>query len=384
MSSEVASDDDERSIIEYYFSRGYTHESIVKLLSKQHGIHIGERTLRYRLQSYGLRRRCPVYDLAEVRQRVAEQLDGPGSMGGYRSVWHTLRLDGIQVPRQVVATVVRELDPLGCRMRKGKRLKRRKYYAPGPNVCWNIDGYDKLKPFGFPIHGCIDGWSRKIMWLQVARSNNNPEVPAKNFLEFVTEYGGCPVKVRSDCGTENGVLAAIQCEFRGTADAHVFGSSPSNQRIEGWWSFYRRNRSTWWINYFKDLIEKDEFHPGNQLEEEALWYCFSRILQEDLDLVREHWNTHRIRDSKHDTVPGRPDELFFYQNVIGELMGYFFQFLLRNYVLCQTTCYSMKMKLTNFRITLTTLWLTATFIYQATGERQNGCICNLLVLLPSR
>ena len=96
MNSEAASDDDERSIIEYYFSRGYTHESIVKLLSKQHGIHIGERTLRYRLQSYGLRRRCPVYDLAEVRQRVAEQLDGPGSMGGHRSVWRTLRLNGFK------------------------------------------------------------------------------------------------------------------------------------------------------------------------------------------------------------------------------------------------------------------------------------------------
>ena len=188
----------------------------------------------------------------------------------------------------------------------------------------------------------------------------------------------------SDCGTENGVLAAIQCEFRGTTDALVFGSSPSNQRIEEWWSFYRRNRSTWWINYFKDLIEKDEFHPGNQLEEEALWYCFSRILQEDLDLVREHSNTHRSRDSKHNTVPGRPDEVFFLPECNGGIDGYFFQFLLRNYVLCQTTCYSMKMKLTNFRITLTTLRLTATFIYQATGERQNGCICNLLVLLPSR
>ena len=105
-------------------------------------------------------------------------------------------------------------------------------------------------------------------------------------------------------------LRQYSVNLEGTADAHVFGSSP-NQRIEGWWSFYRRNRSTWWINYFKDLIEKDEFHPGNQLEEEALWYCFSRILQEDLDLVREHWNTHRIRNSKHDTVPGRPDEFFF-------------------------------------------------------------------------
>ena len=74
----------------------YTHESIVKLLSKQHSIHIGERTLRYPLQSYGLRRRRPVYDLAEVQQRVAEQLDGPGSMGGHRSVWRTLRLNGFK------------------------------------------------------------------------------------------------------------------------------------------------------------------------------------------------------------------------------------------------------------------------------------------------
>lgn len=313
--------DDERSLIEYYFFRGYTYESIVKLLSKQHGIQIGERTLKYRLQSYGLRRRCPVYDLAQVRQRVAEELDGPGCMGGYRSVWHTLRLEGLQVPREVVATVVRELDPVGCELRRSKRLKRRKYSSPGPNYCWHTDGYDKLKPFGFPIHGCIDGWSRRIMWLQVARSNNNPEIPAENFLQCVTECGGCPVKVRSDCGTENGILAAIQCEFRGTADAHVFGSSPANQRIEGWWSFYRRNRSTWWINYFKDLIEKDAFHPGNQLEEEALWYCFSGILQKDLDLVREHWNTHRIRDSKHDTVPGRPDELFLLPECSGGIDG---------------------------------------------------------------
>ena len=66
-----------------------------------------------------------------------------------------------------------------------------------------------------------------------ALKNNNPEVPANNFLQCVTEYSGCPVKVGSDCGTENGVLAVIQCEFRDTADAHKFGSSPSNQRIEG-------------------------------------------------------------------------------------------------------------------------------------------------------
>ena len=26
-----------------------------------------------------------------------------------------------------------------------------------PNFVWHLDGYDKLKPYGFAIHACIDG-----------------------------------------------------------------------------------------------------------------------------------------------------------------------------------------------------------------------------------
>ena len=124
--------DEERRLIEHYFSRGHSYGSTVALLSKQHGLQLSERTLKYRLQ-YGLRRRLPLYHLEEVRQRVAEELDGPGCMGGYRSIWHTLRLEGLQVPRHVVETTVRELDPEGCALRRAKRLRRRKYRAPGPN-----------------------------------------------------------------------------------------------------------------------------------------------------------------------------------------------------------------------------------------------------------
>ena len=28
----------------------------------------------------------------------------------------------------------------------------------GPNYCWHVDGLDKLKTYGFAIHGCIDGY----------------------------------------------------------------------------------------------------------------------------------------------------------------------------------------------------------------------------------
>ena len=141
--------DDERSLIEFYFYRGHTYQSIVKLLDKQHDIQISERTLKYRLQSYS---RLPTSGLAQVRLLVPEELDGPGC-AGYRSIWHTLCLDGLQVPRQVVAGVGRELDSEGCEMRRSKRLRKRKYSVPGPNYCWHIhiDGYDKL-----------NGWMEQI------------------------------------------------------------------------------------------------------------------------------------------------------------------------------------------------------------------------------
>jgi len=310
MASSSNFEDEERSLIEYYFSRGFQYNSIVSFLSKEHGINISERTLRNRLQEYGLRRRSPMFDINDVRQRIQAKLNGPGCMGGYRSVWHALRMEGCQVPRRVVEQIIREVDPEGCEIRRTKRLRRRTYRVPGPNYCWHTDGYDKLKPYGFPIHGCIDGWSRKIIWLHLARSNNTPEIPAAFYLQSVEKYG-CPVKLRSDCGTENGIMAAMQCEFRCCVDAHFYGTSPANQRIEAWWSYFRRNRSTWWINYFKDLCERGYFSPDNELEKECLWFCFSEIIQKDLDFVKEQWNTHRIRNSKHDTIPGIPDELYY-------------------------------------------------------------------------
>ena len=70
--------------------------------------------------------------------------------------------------------------------------------------------HDKLKPYGFPIHGCICGYSRRIIWLEVDQSNNNPKIPATFVLDAVQNVGGCPRIVRSDCGTENVVLAAMQ------------------------------------------------------------------------------------------------------------------------------------------------------------------------------
>jgi len=62
------------------------------------------------------------------------------------------------------------------------------------------------------------------------------------FLECVENFGGYPMNLRTDCGTENVLIAAIQ---HLTGGRHKYGTSPGNQRIEAWWSFYRRHHSVY-------------------------------------------------------------------------------------------------------------------------------------------
>ena len=64
--------------------------------------------------------------------------------------------------RKTVMKVIRELDPEKVALQRKKRLLTRVYSVPGPDLFWHQDGYDKLKPFGFSTHGCIDGYSRKL------------------------------------------------------------------------------------------------------------------------------------------------------------------------------------------------------------------------------
>ena len=148
----------------YYFKQGYEYNTIVEFLSKFHGISMCARTLKNRLKMLGLGRKSTDFNEEEVRSRILREIDGPGSMSGYRSMWHILQREGYMVPRQKVADMFFNIDPEGCRTRRAKRLRPRVYVNPEPSYCWHLDGYDKLKPYGFPIHGCIDGFSRKMIY----------------------------------------------------------------------------------------------------------------------------------------------------------------------------------------------------------------------------
>ena len=320
---------DKETIIKYYFQRGFSYEKIIHFLAKRHDHEISNSTLFRAIKDIWTQEKeffkadNSGEVLEAVRKRILEIIHGPGSGGGYRMVWHTLKTEGLNVPHIIVQDILKEVDPEGCQLSKAHRLKRRTYHCLGPNDTWHIDGYDKLKPFGFPIHGAIDGFSRKILWLEVTRSNKSPENIATYFLSTVKELKGCPRQLVTDLGTENGLTASMQSYFHDDADAHRYVSSPRNQRIEGWWSFYSRSRSRWWCNFFQDLELEGVLDSSSELSMECLWNCFAPVIQKDLDIVKEHWNSHRIRKSRHNTGPGRPYSLFYlpeFHGAVGNLL----------------------------------------------------------------
>ena len=212
---------------------------------------------------------------------------------------------GIRVRRDTVLELMWLIDAEVVERRKAKRLLRRRYCSPGPNYIWHLDGYDKLKPFGFAIHGAIDGFSRRILWLRVGVTNNDPLTIAEYYLQCVEKHICVPRNLRCDLGTENTTLKLIQpffrynCEDRFVGINSIFlGKSTFNQRIEAWWSILRKQNTDWWISYFKDLRDAGVYKDGNPLHCECLKFCYMGNIQTELDKVVKEWNTHTIYKEK--------------------------------------------------------------------------------------
>ena len=152
---------------------------------------------------FGFKRRFNTEEhLSGAANTVKEKLSSSAPSVGYRTMWHNLSHNkGISAPRDLIMLTMRNLDPEGALLHRANRLKRRNCRSDGPNYLWHADGYDKLKPFGFPIHGCIDGYSCKILWLRVLKSNNNPATMASVYLDTINELDIFPKCVRTDCGS---------------------------------------------------------------------------------------------------------------------------------------------------------------------------------------
>lgn len=192
-----------QELVWLYFNLGLHYKDIAALLASRHGHVVSERHLKRILKSCSLFRRKGYITLDRVVNLIHEQLQTSGQLCGYRWMFTKCKENGLHVKKEEVRLILKELDPRGVELRRRRRLHRRSYFAKGPNYIWHLDSYDKLKPFGICVNGCIDGFPRKIIWMNAFTTSSDPKIIGGYYMEAVQRLGGCLRIVRGGRGTEN-------------------------------------------------------------------------------------------------------------------------------------------------------------------------------------
>ena len=276
---------DRPEIIKLYFQLRFSQKEILMCLAMNHGIVISQRHLRRLLRKYKLYRRKEYSDILRVTMFIEEELQTSAQCYGYRWMHSRCIEEGFVVSQNTLRMLQHLLGPEGVAARRRHRLRRRIYVSVGPNQTWHMDGYDKLKPFGIAISGCIDGYSRQLIWLEAYITNNDPRVILGYFLEAVSSRHGGLRRVRADMGTENGHVEQEQTFLRRNHDdcmagpkSVLYGKSTTNQKMEVWWSFLRKHSAQYWMDILHTLKE-DGLFSGDVLDKSLVQLCFLKLVQ---------------------------------------------------------------------------------------------------------
>ena len=264
------------------------------------------------MKHFGIKYIDEEVSVEEVIAAVSEELKGPGKLLGYRAMNMKLRVEhGIKVPRNLVHNIMQTLDKDGIdtgsvkkRAKKAKKL----FVSGGSDCLYSLDVHDKLMGFQnstFPIsiYGCLDTFSRKVLFLSVWNCNSDPVLIASCYGRYISETKKIPNFLRIDKGTETGKLATMQAflmESNNSDDATetvIYGPSTSN-KIERWWRDLHERMEKFFKHQLCDLLESHDYNPHNPLDRCLLSYIFLPVIQNECSIFVDLWNTHRIRKQK--------------------------------------------------------------------------------------
>ena len=255
-------------------------------------------TISRRVAKYGLENVTGFDNLSdeELDKIVKGFISNHGRSTGQDYIGGYIKSLGFRIQRRRVRESMARVDPENTALRWGVVVSRRRYHVPWPNSLWHLDGHHSLIRWKLVIHGCIDGFSRRIMFLR-CNSNNLAETVLELFLDAVKKDGDLwPSRIRVDKGVENVSVCDAMTQVRGERrGSFIAGPSTHNQRIERLWRDVFRCVCHLYYYIFYGMETTGILNTDDPVDLFALHLVFIPRINQALSEFMEAFNHHKVR-----------------------------------------------------------------------------------------